>query len=842
MVQNQYDVSAYSDEELYNILELNPTASDRELEARIIQMIQRHMYLTTVTGRKLFKFFKDIYEHFFDIERIDDAKPDASYTRDELEDNDYSPTKIDAEKKQEQELRSREPPTFSETKRFGNEMDSAAEKPDNLAENQVYTKELDYTIGKVNPILKETYRRIITIDSQYRDEEYILSTDFTINFSEVLKDIVSLKLYAVQLPVTWYTISESYGSNSFFFKPIINEEDDLLNNTLAISYSNHEYKVEIDPGNYTSGSLVEEVNSKINELSSIYTDVSFGNTKIEYNVPQAKSSITVDIQKVYKEFSYNVSFSSELKELLFPNDNVYSPSEIVITRDATDISWSSTQSFFLRQYMPTESQNTFQKEEDGSVLPEINHIELPLGTDTTARNVEGWVIYINQLMQENTIWTSNLEPESILAYNTSTKQYIWDLIPKRHRVLFQNGSQWILERPDDSNFGNFKYNETRKEIRKDIFTDTLGLSNISFSTPQQIRFQPRIITNSGVYIDPIQHPTKTQYNDIIIEVPSNTYYSDFDSLVNDINLRFQNAPLLQNTQINKEVIGENTNYYIHYNINKVYTSKHYKIVFYDIYSFSRCLNPFSGYRNAKVDTTLGYILGFKALAEYDLIESNQLTVVDKIFFRNPDTESSTNSVYSYVDVYDRENIIRTPVTLKGNAVVSIYLYNYFMIILDDFKQNHLNDGLVTLISKDKSVSLPSYATRKNARICDPTTNEETNTLSNTAGLTQKQIYSVEQILETQNRTKSLYNDNVSVKDMFALLPVKSSGSTPGSIYVEFGGTLQQQERTYFGPVNIGRIAVKLMNDKGDVVDLNGGNWSFQLVCEQLYQNTVREPS
>jgi hypothetical protein len=26
-----------------------------------------------------------------------------------------------------------------------------------------------------------------------------------------------------------------------------------------------------------------------------------------------------------------------------------------------------------------------------------------------------------------------------------------------------------------------------------------------------------------------------------------------------------------------------------------------------------------------------------------------------------------------------------------------------------------------------------------------------------------------------------------------------------------------------------------MNDKGNIVDLNGANWSFQLVCEQLYK-------
>jgi hypothetical protein len=33
------------------------------------------------------------------------------------------------------------------------------------------------------------------------------------------------------------------------------------------------------------------------------------------------------------------------------------------------------------------------------------------------------------------------------------------------------------------------------------------------------------------------------------------------------------------------------------------------------------------------------------------------------------------------------------------------------------------------------------------------------------------------------------------------------------------------------------MAIKLVNDRGDVVDLNGANWSLQFICEQLYQST-----
>jgi hypothetical protein len=73
-------------------------------------------------------------------------------------------------------------------------------------------------------------------------------------------------------------------------------------------------------------------------------------------------------------------------------------------------------------------------------------------------------------------------------------------------------------------------------------------------------------------------------------------------------------------------------------------------------------------------------------------------------------------------------------------------------------------------------------------------------------------------------------------DILAILPVKTStGMTTGSLLVEFSGSLQDNVRTYFGPVNIDRMAVKLLNDKGNVLNLNGNDWCFTLVCECLYQ-------
>lgn len=59
-----YNIADFTDDELYNLLDLTDP-SDGELEARIIQMLQRHMNVDTPNGQQLFQFFNDVYEHFF---------------------------------------------------------------------------------------------------------------------------------------------------------------------------------------------------------------------------------------------------------------------------------------------------------------------------------------------------------------------------------------------------------------------------------------------------------------------------------------------------------------------------------------------------------------------------------------------------------------------------------------------------------------------------------------------------------------------------------------------------------------------------------------------------------
>jgi len=73
-------------------------------------------------------------------------------------------------------------------------------------------------------------------------------------------------------------------------------------------------------------------------------------------------------------------------------------------------------------------------------------------------------------------------------------------------------------------------------------------------------------------------------------------------------------------------------------------------------------------------------------------------------------------------------------------------------------------------------------------------------------------------------------------NVFATLPVKPTlGLTTGNLLVEFSGSIQSFKRTYFGPVDVDRMAIRILNDKGQLLNLNGNDWSVTLLAECLYQ-------
>ena len=285
-----------------------------------------------------------------------------------------------------------------------------------------------------------------------------------------------------------------------------------------------------------------------------------------------------------------------------------------------------------------------------------------------------------------------------------------------------------------------------------------------------------------------------------------------NQLVNELDRVIRTQPETANSRI-ELIETENSleNYAkIRIEVQKTYDASDFKIVFYDPFSFAACYPGVNSVRTATFDNTLGWTLGFR---EYTIYYVRSVT---------PDA----SGVY----------------VLDGNTTLSTDLYNYLLITLDDFNQNRLNDGLVTIANKEKYIAAPQYANKSSYK-CDPTTGRyvyETANNENGNKLTQAQLYTLTEIANSNTAVFTESGENYGTgpfaKDVFGLIPIKTASLQNGNVYVEFGGTLQNQQRKYFGPVNINRMAVKLLTDKGDVVNLNGSNWSFSLVVEQLYQS------
>jgi hypothetical protein len=223
--------------------------------------------------------------------------------------------------------------------------------------------------------------------------------------------------------------------------------------------------------------------------------------------------------------------------------------------------------------------------------------------------------------------------------------------------------------------------------------------------------------------------------------------------------------------------------------------------------------------NLKLDGTLGWLMGYRL---------------------------------PYENIFVSGNPAQVPINLAGTQ--------YFFIMLVDYQTNRVTNDVVTLTNtQDVRLGLPNYINPSLLSTCipieqfrSPTISEKTisddllhkTNLAQTKILqyipsaprilTQAQMYSTNQIIKNnQKRVFTVRNLPPTMTDIICVVPINKIPLTPGEIFIE--NKFQANDRIYFGPVDIERFTVRLLNDKGQIVNLNGSNWSFILSVEVLYQ-------
>jgi hypothetical protein len=135
------------------------------------------------------------------------------------------------------------------------------------------TNESNFTKGLVNPIRRETIKKILTINSKFRDNYNQKTTDFSIELNEPYKNAISIKLSSLEMINSYYTFSNYLKTNIF---TIITYNYDIT--TLAKSNMGT-HKIVVNEGNYTTTTLQNYLNNyflntpSLNIITTIYNPI-----------------------------------------------------------------------------------------------------------------------------------------------------------------------------------------------------------------------------------------------------------------------------------------------------------------------------------------------------------------------------------------------------------------------------------------------------------------------------------------------------------------------------------------------------------------------------------------
>jgi hypothetical protein len=595
---------------------------------------------------------------------------------------------------------------------------------------------------------------------------------------------------------------------------------DLSYNVTNLPVFKNDVKVAMDFNNAISlTTFLQNINNSILNVNTVTRSLNQNDAFGVFNQSTTYASVdnintfhlSIDLNNVFKNPSYVVSFNPIVLSGAFADLSGSDPTGNIYLNTYSDTSTTNISS--ITSKLDVLDGTSFIIQDPDNLGNPIRFLTIyPNPTKNNANDIS-WNIYVyssangdNTALNIQTAITSFIPANttqsplknSTVTYNKQNYTFTVNvsinnvLTEVDYRLIFYDGT-------DSAKWSQVKiYSNTVYNLQTNTsFTDISGYDTISGQ-------DFHLLEDTSFTLSPLYAAVANE-NIVTVNIPAAVYTRT--NLLSLINEQLNANPISYGSLMSVYVDTISNKEYIQFKVNlsKEYTAKDYRLVFYDIVSFVKCYVGTTSVRNTSWDSTLGWILGFRN-TDYDL--SNYVSGGSSAF-------------------------------LISETSLNVFPYKYFYIILDDYNQSRLNDGLVTLSMSENVIAQPSYAPVQKF-VCDPVTGQKVFIGSDSQPLTANQIYAANQIYLDSKVKQSSFSNSPSVKDVFGIIPIKPG--TAGSSYVEFGGTLQNQDRLYFGPVNIYRMSIQLVNDRGDIVDLNGSEWSFSFICEQLYRSDAGSTS
>jgi hypothetical protein len=211
----------------------------------------------------------------------------------------------------------------------------------------------------------------------------------------------------------------------------------------------------------------------------------------------------------------------------------------------------------------------------------------------------------------------------------------------------------------------------------------------------------------------------------------------------------------------------------------------------------------------RLNSCLGWYLGFRTITGSTLVASNESMAL---------TFTIANSG-----------------TLTGTSIALVPVTKYFVVVVDDFNKNQTADTIIQP-RLDQEIVRPTQYYGQDSHLETLTPDSVTSYLATAQNrtLTQKQVFTRAQ----QNLAKSnlsLQNLRLEVNSpnqVLAVYPFEYSKVSWGETYFT---DKSDYIREYHGPVEIEKLQIKIYDDKGILLNLNGGDWHMTLMTENLYK-------
>ena len=211
----------------------------------------------------------------------------------------------------------------------------------------------------------------------------------------------------------------------------------------------------------------------------------------------------------------------------------------------------------------------------------------------------------------------------------------------------------------------------------------------------------------------------------------------------------------------------------------------------------------------KLNTSLGWYLGFRSFTGSSLAAA------------------------------DAEHTFLCPIdgTKKATAIASAPRIKYFVVVVDDFNKTQTADTLVQVQLDPLNVTPTSYFTQDPFLDCLNPTNVNSyldhNVFPNRT-LTKAQVYTRAQQNQSRNNLY-LQNQRLDVNSpnqILAVFPFDGAKVNWGDSYFS---DKSKYKREYHSPTNLERLHVKIYDDTGFLLNLNGNNWYMTLMTTNLYK-------